>query len=134
MKIRSIVRGVSPVLLAAGLCLTGAALADELPTITIAAGVMTKTTLGHSSLGVPLEQVTIAHRVGYADLDLSTQAGAGELKKRVKDTARAACKQLDELYPLEAKNEWQCARTATAQASAQVESAIAAARREAKAE
>lgn len=117
-----------------GLCLTAAALADELPTITIGAGLMTKSVVGRSAIGAPIEQVTVTHRVSYADLDLATQAGAAALETRVKETALAACKQLDQLYPLEAKNERECASTTVAQASHQVESAIAAARREAKAE
>ncbi len=97
---------------------------------------MTKSVVSRSSSGVPTEQVTLTHRVSYADLDLKTQIGAAELQKRVKETARAACKQLDELYPLEGKNERQCTKDAIAQASPQVEQAIAAAggKREAKAE
>ena len=123
-----------PALMAAGLCLTGPALADELPTITIGAGTVTTSTVGRSSIGARLEQVTVTHRVSYADLDLTTRNGADELDKRVKDTARMACKQLDELYPMETKNARECTKAAIAQASAQVKNAIAGARREANAE
>ncbi len=49
-------------------------------------------------------------------------------------TANAACRQLDELHPLEEKNARECTSTAIAQASPQVENAIAAARRVAAAE
>ncbi|MDE2052395.1 MAG: UrcA family protein [Gammaproteobacteria bacterium] len=134
MNARRILQKFAPIALAAGLCFTGPALADELPTITIGAAVTTKTTIGHSSSGIPMEQVTITHRVSYADLDLATQAGAAELQRRVKETARAACKQLDELYPLEVKNASECTKMSVAQASTQVEKAIAASRREAKAQ
>ena len=135
MNTRRILHNVGPIALAAGLCLTGSALAaDELPTITIGAAVMAKTDIGTSSSGVPLEKVTITHRVSYADLNLATHAGAAELQRRVKETARAACKQLRELYPLEANDTFQCARHAVAQASPQVENAIAGATREAKAQ
>lgn len=135
MKIPRTLHGVAPVILAAGLCMTASALADELPTITIGAGVMTKSVVGRSaSTGAPIEQVTVSHRVSYADLDLATQTGAAALEQRVKETAVAACKQLDRLYPLEAKNERECTSAAIAQASPQVENAIAAARREAKAD
>jgi UrcA family protein len=134
MKTRRSLHRVGTVLLAAGLCVTAAALADQLPTITIGAGVTSKSVIGHSELGIPLEQVSITYRVSYADLDLRTVVGAAELNKRVKEPAHAACKQLDDLYPLEEKNEPQCARTAIAQASSQVEHAIANATREAKAE
>lgn len=134
MKIRRTLHTLGPALLAAGLCLAGSALADELPTVTIGAGIVTKSTIGRSSLGTPMERVTVTHRVSYSDLDLTTEAGAAKLKKRVRDTARMACKQLDDLYPTEAKNEQECTRTAIAQASSQVQSAISAARRVAKAE
>lgn len=133
MKIRRMLQTLGPALLA-GLIMAGSALADELPAITIGAGVVTKSTLGRSSLGAPVEQVTVTHRVSYSDLDLTTQTGAAELRKRVQDTARLACQQLDDLYPTEARNEQECTRTATAQASSQVQSAISAARRVAKAE
>ncbi len=134
MNIRRALNGAGPVLFAAGLCLTASAFADELPTITIGAGVTTRTVVGRNAMGTPIEQVTITHRVSYADLDLATRAGAAELERRVKETARTACRQLDDLYPAEMRNARECAKTAIAQASPQVQSAIAAARREAKAE
>lgn len=134
MKTRRTLRGIGSALLVGGLCLAAAAFADDLPTITIGAGVMTKTVIGRSSLGAPLEQVNITHRVSYSDLDLTTVVGATELKNRVKEAAKTACKQLDDLYPLEAKNVRECTQTAIAQASSQVDSAIAGAIREAKAE
>jgi UrcA family protein len=134
MSTRRILHRIRPIALAAGLCLTVSALAaDELPPITIGAGVMTKTQIGRSSSGLPTEQVTVTHRVSYKDLDLTKEAGAAELKKRVKATAHAACKQLDELYPLEAKNVQDCTRITFAKATPQVENAIALANRQAKA-
>jgi len=134
MKSRQLLRTLGPAILVSGLCLTAAALADDLPTITIGAGVMTKSVIGHSSLGIPTEEVTITHHVSYADLNLKTQAGAAELQKRVEQTASAACKQLDELYPLEAKNARECTRIAIAKADSQVKEAIAGAAREADSE
>lgn len=135
MKTRRILHKVAPIAFAAGLWLTASALAaDELPTITIGAGVVTKTNIGTSSSGVPLEKVTVTHRVSYADLDLATEARAVELQKRVRETARAACRQLHELYPLEANDAQGCVKMTLASATAQVDNAIAAARRQAKAE
>ena len=134
MSAPRILRRAGPAILAAGLCLTAAALAaDPLPTITIGAGVMTKEDIGRSASGIPMEKVTLTHRVSYADLDLATDAGAAALEKRVRQTARTACQQLDELYPTESKDERECTGAAIAGASAQVTSAIAAARREASA-
>jgi UrcA family protein len=134
MNMRDVARSIGPIVLLAGLCVGSAALgADQLKTVTVAAGVVTKT-VGQSAIGAPLEQVTLTRHVSYSDLDLTTYAGVVELKKRVADTARAACEQLDELYPLEEKNAPACIRQAVADASHQVDEAIAAAEREAKAE
>ncbi|HEX8757209.1 MAG TPA: UrcA family protein [Steroidobacteraceae bacterium] len=134
MNIRRILRRPGLLLLVAGLCLGTTAFADNLKTITIGAGVLTKTVVDHSvSTGAPIEEVTVTHRVSYADLDLRTQAGAAELRRRVEETARVACKQLDDLYPLEEKKARECADTAIADASPQVRNALAAVRRQAKA-
>lgn len=131
MSIRKLLQNTGPILLAAVLCAATPALADGLKTITIDAGVTTRSVVGRSTIGAPVEEVTITHRVSYADLDLATRAGAEELRSRVQETARAACKQLDTLYPLEDKNAPECAGAAVAAAASQVESAIAAVRREA---
>ncbi|MGH7105494.1 MAG: UrcA family protein [Acetobacteraceae bacterium] len=134
MNVRRILHGAGPILLAAGLCLTGPALADSPKTITIKAGVLTKTVVDRSvSTAAPIENVAITRHVSYADLDLATRAGAVELERRVTEAARAGCKQLDDLYPLEEKEARECTRTAVAEASPQVKHAIAATRREAKA-
>lgn len=53
-----------------------------------------------STTGAPIEIVQLTRRVNYSDLDLATQAGAHELEKRIKETSREACGQLDKLYPV----------------------------------
>ncbi len=135
MNVRRVVRRLGPVVLIAGACLGSMALAaDELSTITVEAGVVNKTVVGHSDLGAPIEQVTLSRRVSFSDLDLATNAGAVALKKRVEEAARASCKQLDELYPLEEKHAPECIDKAVAAASPQVDEAIAAAERAARSE
>jgi len=122
-------------LFAASLCLSAAALADNtMETVTITAGVMTKTTLEHSAVGVPTELVTVAHRVSYADLDLATHSGAMTLKRRVETAARMACEQLDKLYPNEEPELPHCIHVAVRKASSQVDRAIIAAEHQAKQE
>ena len=112
---------------AATVCLTPIARADTgMKAIVVSAGVLTTETLGHSAIGAPMERVTLTHRVSYTDLDLSSHAGALALEQRVKEVARLACEQLDKLYPLEEKNAPECIADAVAQASAQVQAAIAA--------
>lgn len=133
MKTRHVISEAA-VLLAAGLCIGGLALAaDALPVVTIEAdGLPTTIAIGHSAVGAPLEQVSLMRRVSYADLDLSTRAGEAELRNRVKRNARAACRQLDQLYPAEIKNAPQCIKKAIAEASRQVDAAVAAAEKQAK--
>ena len=112
-------------LLSATVCLPAAALADNaMETITITAGVMTKTVIEHSAVGVPTELVTVAHRVSYADLNLATHSGAVALKRRVETAARLACEQLDKLYPNEEPELPRCIHKAVKQASSQVDRAI----------
>ena len=133
MKTRHVI-GEAAVLLAAGFCIGGPVrAADTLPVVTVEAdGLPTTIAVGQSAVGAPLEQVSLLRRVSYADLDLSTKAGEAELRSRVKRNARAACRQLDRLYPLEIKNAPQCIKKAIAEASRQVDAAVAAAQKRAK--
>lgn len=122
-------------LLAASLCLSAAALADNtMETITITAGVMTKTVMERSAIGVPTELVTVSHRVSYADLNLATHSGAMALKRRVETAARMACEQLDKLYPNEEPELSHCIHLAVRKASGQVDRAIMTAEHQAKQE
>lgn len=50
--------------------------------------------------GAPIDIVQLTRHVSYADLDLATHAGASELEARIKSTAREACRQLEQLYPI----------------------------------
>jgi UrcA family protein len=47
-----------------------------------------------------VREVSLQGWVRYADLDLSTGAGANELEKRIGQTAKELCKELDDKYPL----------------------------------
>ena len=112
-------------LLVAGLALVGAVMAAEQPTeITITASAETKVVVGRSAYGTPIEEVTLTRRVSYADLDLSKTAGAAELEKRVNQTAKDACKELDNRYPFEPKMADECMRSATKMAMDQVHAAV----------
>jgi UrcA family protein len=81
--------------------------------------------VGRTPSGVPIEELTLKRTVSYADLDLKTQAGAAELEKRVKDTAKAACDELDALYPLTKSEGPVCVKRATDGAMVMVRRAIA---------
>jgi len=56
--------------------------------------------VGTSTIGAPIELVQLTRRVSYADLDLTTHRGKLDLERRINDTAKAACQQLDTLYPV----------------------------------
>jgi UrcA family protein len=121
--------------LAAGMWFSSIAQADtDMNAIVVSAGVLTTETVGHSAIGAPMERVTLTHHVSYADLDLESHAGVLALEQRVKDVARLACDQLDKLYPFEEKSAPECIADAVAQASGQVEQAIAAAQRKPESE
>jgi UrcA family protein len=135
INVRRLARCAGAVLLTSGLCLTTAALADNtMDTIVVEAGVMTKTVVGHTTIGAPIEEVTLTHRVSYADLNLATHSGAMELKRRVEETARLACEQLDKLYPFEDKETPTCIRDAVDRSESQVDEAIAAAEKQSQEE
>jgi UrcA family protein len=105
----------------------GAVLAQQASEITVEASRAEKTTVGRSATGAQVEVVSLVRRVNYADLDLASHAGATALEQRIKDSAKAACKQLDGLYPLEPPGGPECVKAATDAAMKQAKSAIEAA-------
>lgn len=89
---------------------------------------VTHKTVGHGSLGLPVEQVTITHQVAYKDLDLKSATGTAALEKRINDVAKQACHQLDELYPKSRVDNIRCELSAKESAGAQMQAVIAAAK------
>ena len=45
------------------------------------------------------ELISVSRAVSYEDLDLSKESGATELKKRISDTAKDVCKELNTEFP-----------------------------------
>lgn len=121
-------RGMGLTLVAAGLVTaSGTAFAQETPQVTIEAEREAKV-VGRSPSGIPIELVTLTRRVNYSDLDLNTHTGAMELQKRIAETAKEACKQLDTLYPMTAADGGpSCVKKATDGAMTQARMAISAA-------
>ena len=119
---------VSLVLLAACMCLAASSYAaDEPQTVTVSANVVTRRVVGHSAIGAPVEEVTLTHRVSYADLNIATHTGAVALQRRVHEAARLGCRQLARLYPSAEETEVQCIHRAVSDASRGVDEAITAA-------
>jgi UrcA family protein len=113
----------------AGLSLVNGAVvaAEAISEVTISASREAKIIVGHSASGAPIEEITLTRHVGYSDLDLKSKAGADALEKRVAETAKAACEELDKHYPLMQKSSPDCAKASNAEAMVQVKAAIAAA-------
>lgn len=84
--------------------------------------------VGKSPIGAPIKELTIRSRVSYADLDLTTAAGAATLEKRVKDAAASSCKEIKVDVPVDGWTVDRCTREATDDAMAQVAKAIEAAK------
>jgi UrcA family protein len=98
--------------------------------VTASRAVETKTTgteLSSEGWIAPIVQVSLSSGVGYAGLDLTSDAGAAELEKRVKAAARAVCKELSGKYPNAKTTEAECAKVAAANAMVKVHELTAAA-------
>lgn len=87
------------------------------------------TTESRGYSGEPIEHYSYKTTVSYAGLDLSTSAGADELKKRVRETAEKNCDALQQAAdPMSLlADDRTCVQDATAEAMRQVKAAIAAA-------
>jgi UrcA family protein len=102
----------------------------QAPEIKIQTGRVQVTTLD-SDDGIPTEQFKIQRVVSYANLDLSSAAGAAELKNRVSEAAKQACKELVDADPIDLADDdgnLTCVRETTDGAMEQVNAAIATAR------
>jgi UrcA family protein len=103
---------------------------DEAPEIRLHTGKVQVTTLD-SDDGIPTEQFGVQRVVSYANLDLSTAAGAAELKRRVSEAAKQACRELVDADPIDLADDdgnLTCVRQTTDGAMQQMNAAIATAR------
>ena len=76
--------------------------------------------VGRSTIGAPIEVLSVSRSVTYADLNLTKASDAAELKKRISDTAKDACLYLYSRYngisqPTISSNK-SCVQEATAEA------------------
>jgi UrcA family protein len=101
--------------------------ADDMGEVTVQASRVVSKTVGRTSTGIPIVDVSLSYGVSAKDLDLASHAGAMELQKRVADAARAACKELSRQYPDSTPNDADCEKTATAKAMVRVNEMLAAA-------
>jgi UrcA family protein len=85
-------------------------------------------TVGRAFSGEPIDHYTFTSSVSYANLDLSTPAGVAELKKRVAETAKEGCEELQQAAaPMDLlADDHTCVQEATAGAMVKAKAAIAA--------
>ena len=76
----------------------------------------------------PDQVLSITRHVSYADLDLTSHAGALELESRIDSTAQSICQKLDRLDRPSPSAEGACVRDAVRDAMMQAHVAIAAAK------
>lgn len=105
----------------------GVATAHRLNPISISVVRHTSITDFSPTTDQPIQVFTLSHPVGYSDLDLKTYAGVKTLERRVQDSVRAACRELNAKFPLDPRGNSNCARQARSGAMVQVRAAIAAA-------
>lgn len=67
------------------------------PSVTVTAPRIVHRSMGPSGLSV--EQYSLSRRVSFADLNLDTPEGKAALHERIRASARAACQQMESLYP-----------------------------------
>jgi UrcA family protein len=88
----------------------------------------TRQVVGSTESGIPISQVEIIHHVRFDDLDLKTESGAQDLRRRVESVAASGCRNLDGFNPA-LTTERECVVAAVKAAQQQIEAAVAKARR-----
>jgi UrcA family protein len=109
--------------MAAGVFAAGAAFAQAMEVVTVEA--VREIEIGRSATGAPLKEVSIRSKVSYADLDLTTDAGAKTLEKRIRDIAASSCKEIKVDFPAAGSTVEKCVTEATNGALAQANKVIA---------
>jgi UrcA family protein len=97
--------------------------------VTVQASRATRTTIGRTPSGIPIQDVSLSFGVSTEGLDLTTASGRQELEKRVSDAAMEACSRLGRQFPQSTPSDSECARSATNKAMAQVQQLEAAAKK-----
>jgi len=114
--------------LLAAVSVAGIAIAQDTGEVTVQASRVVKKTIGTTASGIPIQDVSLSYGVSTAGLDLSSASGADELKKRVVEAAKAACKELGRQYPSSTPEDAACTKAATDKAMTKVNDLIASAK------
>jgi UrcA family protein len=124
-------RLVTLALAAAGTAIAfGARAAEPVTEVIVEAPKVVHTSQKLPPLGAGIDIASVRYRVSYADLDISTPAGAKALEGRINDAAKKACAQLEAAAPAGSApiaSDPPCVKTAVDGAMKQANAAIAAA-------
>jgi UrcA family protein len=101
--------------------------AQEVEGVTVTGSRIVKERVGRTPASVPINAISLAYKVSYSDLDLTSSAGKAALEKRVSDAALAACKEISRLHPEAKPDDAACAKAAVDEAMVKVREVIAAA-------
>lgn len=112
----------------AGALVNVVAAAEDMGEVTVQASrVVSVKDVGRNASGLPIQEVSLSYGVRIQDLDLASDVGVKELKKRVTAAARVACFELGRQYPDSLPKGADCTRQATDKAMVRVNELIAAA-------
>jgi UrcA family protein len=112
--------GVLASTIVAGSAIAQTAAAPTLPEVTVQSSRTVATTIGHTDIGIPIQNVSLSYGVSAKGLDLTTANGRQAFEKRVSDAAMDGCKHLAREYPDSTTSDTECVKTATSKAMAQV--------------
>jgi UrcA family protein len=88
---------------------------------------VTRTRVGRSRIGAPIEEITVSLHVPINDLDLRKTQDDDMLNQRVRDAAADACGEIDSKFPLSSSPSQtrDCIRRTVRATNAQIAAAIA---------
>jgi hypothetical protein len=125
---RAIGMGVA-VAAAASVLASGIALAQNVEEVHVQGKrALTTKTVGRTSSGIPLVEVSLSYDVSTAGVDPASSAGAAELARRVNAAAGVACKEISRQYPDATPSDAECANQAAGTAMVKVRELAAAGR------
>ncbi|HXQ31806.1 MAG TPA: UrcA family protein [Steroidobacteraceae bacterium] len=87
--------------------------------------IMSAETVGRTTSGIPIVDVTLSYTVSLKGLDLAMAAGSAAAEKRVNDAAMAACKEIGRSYPDATPGDAACAKMAADKAMVKLHQMVA---------
>jgi len=112
----------------ASMLVSGIAIAQNVDEINVQGKrVLNTKTVGRTSSGIPVMEVSVSYAVSAAGVDPASSAGAAELAQRVDVAAGAACKEISRQYPDATPSDAECGTEAAGKAMVKVRELAAAA-------